>query len=135
MTTKLVIGFALSGMVLGLTTIYVLAGPWEILLWAFVAGSIGFLVVAKNHTRVFLNGFWYAVLTGICITLTHIVLIEDYLATHYDEKELMENMGLGGSHRLTLLAIAPIYWMILGLLSGLSSIVWLKMRRKSSGNP
>jgi hypothetical protein len=135
MVMKLVIGCVLSGVVLGLTTIYVLTGPWEILLWALLAGSIGFVVAKSHRTRVFLNGFWYAVLAGVCSTLTHITLIGDYLATHHDEKELMENMGLTASHRLTLLGIAPIYWMSLGLLSGLSSIVWLKIRKKPSAKP
>ena len=132
---KLVIGCVLLGVALGLITIYVLTGPWEILLWAVLVGSIGFVVAKSHNTRVFLNGFWYAVLAGVCVTLTHITLIEDYLATHYDEKELIENMGLTASHRLTLLGIAPIYWMILGLLSGFSSIVWKKMRKKPSPNP
>ena len=140
MTKKLVVGsvlagMVLSGMVLGLTTIYVLTGPWEVLLWALLVGSIGFVVAKSHSTRAFLNGFWYAVLAGICITLTHIAFIGDYLATHQDEKELMENMGLTGSLRLTLLGIAPIYWMILGLFSGLSSVVWQKMQKKGSSSP
>ena len=133
MTMKLVIGCALAGVVLGLTTIYVVAGSWEILLWVLVAGSIGFVVAKSHNTRVFLNGFWFAVLTGVCIRLTHIALIADYLATHLDEKEVVENMGLTGSHRLILLALAPIYWMILGLFSGLSSIGWQKLRKTAPG--
>lgn len=110
-----------TGILAGLLTIYVVPGQLEILIWLVLIVAIGGLCNAYYSGKIFLKTFSFAVLTGILVTLTHITFMEDYLSNHPDETEALSEMKLLNSDRFTLLAVAPVYWLVLGLLSGLAA--------------
>ena len=108
------------GLLAGIATIYFIPSQVEILLWIILTIVIGLLCHKFYPEKIFIKTFLFALLTGITITLTHITLLKDYLLSHKVEIEVLDKIRLFNSDRLTLVIIAPIYWLALGLLSGLT---------------
>jgi lysylphosphatidylglycerol synthetase-like protein (DUF2156 family) len=118
---------AVSGIVAGAFSIYVVPPEIEIGLWLLLVIVLGALAQRYLKEKLFLRSFLYGIIAGIFITIMHILLIADYLTSHVQEALAMEELGIG-SDRLTLLAFAPVYWIMLGLLTGLAAITWQKFR-------
>lgn len=118
-----------AGVAIGLFTIYVLPPEFELFLWPMMIVAIGYFGAKANSKSHFWTGFWYALAIGISITLTHLSLISDYLSSHPAEKHQIINYDPGLAPQLVLLMAAPIYWLILGGLSGLMTILWTKVNK------
>jgi hypothetical protein len=127
-TKTLILILILIGILAGLITIYILPSKYEILLWIALIILSGVITQKNCITRPFRNGFLLAVIIGIAITFTHIFLVNDYLSSHPDEIQQIDELKIGASYRLTLLAIAPGYWIILGLLTGLWTLSLAKLK-------
>jgi len=54
--------------------------------------------------------------------------------THQEEIQTLEKFLINNSYRLTLLIIAPTYWIVLGVLTVLMNLVVEKTRRTISPN-
>jgi hypothetical protein len=116
-----------AGIATGLFTIYVLPAEFELFLWAMLIVAVGYFV-AKAHTKShFMAGFRYGLVVGISVTLTHIVLTSDYLLNHPAEAHQIQGYHPDLAPQLALLMTAPVYWLILGALSGLMTILWTKV--------
>jgi hypothetical protein len=120
---------ALAGIATGLFTIYVLPAEFELFLWPMLIVAIGYFAAKTNSKQPFWKGFWYSLVVGVSITLTHLVLTTDYLLSHPAEKQQIINYDPGLAPQLVLLMSAPIYWLVLGGLSGLLSILWTKVKK------
>lgn len=118
---------AVAGIVAGMFSIYVVPAEVEIGLWLLLVIVLGALAQRYIAEKLFLRSLLYGIIAGIFITIIHILLIADYLTSHAQEALAMEEVGFG-SDRLTLLAFAPVYWIMLGLLTALSAITWRKLR-------
>ena len=118
-----------AGMAIGLFTIYVLPADFELFLWPMLIVAIGYFTAKINTKKPFWPGFWYGVVVGISITLTHLVLTSDYLSSHPAEKQQITNYDPGLAPQWAMLMQAPIYWLVLGGLSGLLTILWTKVQK------
>lgn len=118
---------AASGVLTGVFSIYIVPSEVEIGLWLLLVIVLGALAERYLKERLFLRSFLYGIIVGVFITVIRIMLITDYLASHEQEALAMEEFGIG-SDWLTLLVFAPVYWMMLGLLTGLAAITWRKFR-------
>lgn len=119
---------ALAGLAIRLFTIYVLPAELELLLWSLLIVAIGYFTARAPLKNIFRRRFWHAVIIGISITLTHLILTNDYLRSHPEAKAQINNYAPGLAPQLVLLMAAPVYWLILGALSGLLAILWAKVR-------
>lgn len=119
----------MAGIAIGLFTIYVLPAEFELFLWPMLVVAIGYFAAKTTDKSYFWIGFWYALAVGISITLTHLVLNSDYLSGHPMEKQQINNYDPGLAPQLALLMAAPVYWLILGALSGLLTILWTKVNK------
>lgn len=117
------------GVFAGLITIYAIPGRFEILIWLILIVGTGWLGNKYYSGKLLGKTFVFAVLTGISVTLTHITFVNDYLLSHPEETEMLSEIRLLNSDRLTLLMIAPIYWLVLGLLSGFAAIGIRRIRQ------
>jgi hypothetical protein len=125
---------ALAGIIAGLITLYILPAKFEFILW-FIMIVLGGYAISKNfHRDFFKNGFYMGVVTGVFITLIHIVFISDYLSGHQEEVKMLNEIKFSNSIKLKLLALAPVYWVILGILTGISAVIWNKLSRKMLKN-
>lgn len=119
---------AIAGITAGLLSIYVVPAFIEIALWLLLVIVLGAVVERYQANHLFLKSCLYGAIAGMLITLVHVLLLADYLESHPDEAIALEDLGLG-SDQLSLLAMAPVYWIMLGLLTGLSAIVWRRIKR------
>jgi hypothetical protein len=126
---KLLSGFVALGVLSGVATIFWLPSGREWLLWMFLVLFTGLLVSKNCFQNYFAGGFYFAVILGVAITATHLMFLEEYLRVHREEAQWMKNQY---SPYLTLLLAAPLYWLVLGLLSGLSAMGWRKIMNKES---
>lgn len=120
---------ALAGIVIGLFTTYLLPAEFELFLWALLIVAIGYFAAKAPIKGVFWNGFWYALVVGLSITLTHLARTNDFLLSHPEEKSQINNYDPGLAPQLALLMAAPVYWMVFGALSGLLAILWTKVKK------
>ena len=120
---------ALAGIAIGLFTIYILPAEFELFLWPMLIVAIGYFAAKAPIKGIFWSGFWYGLVVGISITLTHLSLTNDYLLSHPEEKLQINNYDPGLAPQLALLMAAPVYWLILGALAGLLSILWTKVKK------
>ena len=118
-----------AGIAIGLFTIYVLPAEFELFLWPMLIVAIGYFTAKINTPKLFWTGFWHGVIVGLSITVTHLVLTSDYLFSHPGEKQQINNYDPGLAPQLALLMQAPIYWLVLGGLSGLLTILWTKVQK------
>lgn len=118
----------ITGVTTGMLTIYFIPAQWEILIWLLLVAGIGFFTSRRHDQSLFKHGFRYAFMMGIMITMTHLKFMEDYLLSHPEERLLMETIFEDTSKIIALLLIAPVYWVILGILSGLTSLLWERLR-------
>ena len=98
------------------------------MVWLAVISISGHIASNNFGNQLFFKTLLFVLPTGMVVTLTHIVLISDYLASHSDEIPHLEKINIAHSYRLTLLAIAPIYWALLGLLTGGAALLWRKIK-------
>ena len=130
MKPRIVITILTIGVAAGLISIFLLPSQFEILLWVVLAVVLGKLVQSSGLKRVFLGGLLGGALAGFAITMAHIAFVQDYMATHKEEMNALQPYMVGASYRLTLFVMAPVYWLILGIATGVAARVW----RSSSGN-
>lgn len=122
------------GITAGLTTLFIIPNQFEIVIWILLVLFLGILSHYQFDSYPFRNAFLIAIFAGIITTVTHLYFIKQYLMTHQEEIETLDKILIHNSYRLTLLIIAPFYWIILGLLTGLSSLVLGKILGTRSPN-
>lgn len=118
-----------AGIAIGLFTIYVLVAEFELFLWPVLIVSIGYFAAKADTKKHFWTGFWYALVLSLSITLTHLILTKDYLENHLAEKQQINARNPSIVPQLVLLIDAPIYWLMLGVLSGLMTVLWTKVNK------
>ncbi|GAB4341016.1 MAG: hypothetical protein OHK0038_20640 [Flammeovirgaceae bacterium] len=122
------------GITAGLTTLFIIPSQFEVAVWMLLVLFLGILAHYQFDRNPFRNAFVIAIFAGITITTTHLYFIKHYLMTHQEEIETLDKILIKNSYRLTLLMIAPIYWIILGFLTGVSTLALRKTLRTRSPN-
>ncbi|GEM_PF-4909071 len=130
MTLRLVLICIAIGVAAGLLTALVIPVDFEILVWFVVIVVIAWLMINTGMVQLFKQAFIHAAITGMGITATHLTFLNAYLASHPEEKEMLSNWGISSDY-LGLLMIAPIYWMILGLLTGAVALLLIRFTSKT----
>ncbi len=122
------------GSMAGLITLFIIPSQFEIAVWLFLILFIGIYSHYQFANHKYKKTFVVSVLTGIAITLTHLYFIDQYLITHQEEIQTLDKILINNSYKLTLLIIAPIYWIIFGGLNVLMNLVIEKTTRTISPN-
>ena len=120
---------AMAGLAIGFFTIYIFPTEFELFLWPVLIVAIVYFTAMTQKTSPFWAGFWYALVVAVSITITHLILIKDYLLSHPEEKQRINNYDPDLAPQLALLMVAPVYWLIFGALSGLLAILWTKVQK------
>ncbi|OJJ13980.1 hypothetical protein BKI52_44750 [marine bacterium AO1-C] len=117
MTTQSVLVYLIVGIIAGLLTIFVIAARFEIFVWLTIIVGLALYANAFFQASLFKHAFLYAFITGVTITATHLTFLGAYLKSHPEEQQTLTKLGISSNY-LGLLLIAPIYWLVLGLLTG-----------------
>ena len=107
-----------TGISTGLLTLFIVPIEYEILVWLLLIIALGGVYSEMDQRKPFWNAFLCSLLVGCTITATHIMFLDTYIATHPSEIAMLKSYRLSYKLMITLLVIAPIYWLILGVLSG-----------------
>ncbi|MDN5216003.1 hypothetical protein QQ020_28250 [Fulvivirgaceae bacterium BMA12] len=118
----------IAGITAGLITLFIIPGQYEILIWLVLIIVLGIIYSKMFQQRLFLYAFAFSVLVGIIITIVHLSFVDVYLENHQDEMATLEDIKIYNSYRLTLMMIAPVYWLILGILSAFSALLFKKFQ-------
>lgn len=122
------------GFISGWSTVFLLPNQYEIIIWVFLIVFWGIVSCRIFEGKLFRSAFFLSFLTGMVITATHLFFIAEYLAHHREEVEALDSIKINDSYGLTLLITAPVYWLILGVLSGVTALLIHRIRRKTK-NP
>ncbi len=112
----------------GLITLFLIPSQYEVFVWLVLIIVLGVIYSKIFQQRLFRYAFTFSVLVGIVITTVHLSFLDIYLENHQEEMATLENIKIYNSYRLTLLMIAPVYWLILGILSGFSALFFKKVQ-------
>lgn len=120
----------LLGIVAGVSTVYVLPSTFEVVVWLLV---IVLLAYASNRfwqKNIFQETFTLSIFSGVGTTITHLLFIHDYLQSHEEEIATLNSFKINDSHSLTLLLLAPLYWVILGVLAAITAVFFKSIMKK-----
>lgn len=129
MRPAIIIGSIALGIISGLITVYILPAALEIFLWILLS-VIAAAMAQRNGMPTFRSGFLIALTVSVAVTFTHMLLLDDYISNHRDEIREIGKIKIADSYALTLLAMAPIYWVLFGLATGFVSMLGRKLRRR-----
>jgi hypothetical protein len=118
----------------GLTTLFLKQNQFEIFVWLLLIVIISIYSNYQFGSQKYRMAFIISVITGITITLTHLIFVKQYLVTHSNEIQILDKILISNSYRLTLIVIAPAYWIILGILTKLTIVVIEKVIKRISPN-
>ncbi|MDN5204618.1 hypothetical protein QQ008_24715 [Fulvivirgaceae bacterium BMA10] len=119
------------GITAGLLTAFIIPADFEIFVWITIIILIALYAVKSYNNRLFVKTFMNALFTGIVITSIHLIFLDHYLMNHPDEQKLLDSFGIH-SDRIGLLIIAPIYWIVLGLLTGGLALLWQRFHQRKT---
>jgi len=111
----------------GLTTLFLIQNQFEIFVWLLLIVIISIYSYYQFRSQKYRMTFIISVITGMTITLTHLCFVKQYLITHPNEIQTLDKILISNSYRLTLLMIAPAYWIILGILTLLMTVITEKV--------
>jgi hypothetical protein len=121
----------LAGVAAGVATIYFVPAAYEPLAWLVLIAALVALAVRIPTRRPAANGVVLGMQAGAAVTLVHLLFVDDYVATHAEEIAALQDHLLLGSLRLTLLAMAPLYWAVLAVLVAGVAEAWRWMVGRS----
>ena len=116
---------SISGLLIGVGTIYVIPSTIEPFCWLAIFIICSVLVARFAPGKYFLHGFLVSILNSIWITLAHISRYDVYLSTHPEFLQMIQTLpaGLSKNPQLLMLLIGPITGVLSGLVLGL--FCWL----------
>ena len=133
MNWKLCVLLSLTGLFMGIATIYVVPSTIEPLFWLAIFSACAVLLARFAPGRYFLHGFLVSVLNSIWITLAHMSRYDTYAALHPEFVQMVQTLpgGLAQDPRMLMLLIGPITGILSGLVLGLFCWLASKIIRSS----
>jgi uncharacterized membrane protein (Fun14 family) len=124
------LGFIGLGVVVGLTTIYLVPARHEISVWlALIVVLVSAVSLLTTH-GVWKRAFRASMLSGASVTATHASLLDPYLKSHPGEAAWLAEASSPLPERIVLLLIGPVYWLILFVVVGGVASAWRSVRRR-----
>ena len=129
MNWKLILRLSMFGLAMGLATVFVIPSKIEPAFWLVIFVICAY-VIAKQTRRPFLHGLLLGLANSVWITCSHIVLFNQYIATHAQEAAAMSSMPMAGSPRLMMAIVGPVIGLISGVVIGLFALLAGKLMKR-----
>ena len=125
MNWKLCVLLSLSGLLMGVGTIYVIPATIEPVFWAAIFVFCALMVARYAPGKYFLHGFTISILNSVWVTLAHISRYDAYVATHPEFVQSVQTLpaALANDPRMLMVLVGPIIGILSGLVLGL--FCWL----------
>ena len=104
---------------MAVATVFVIPSNIEPVFWLGIFLVCACLIARRRSNRLFLHGLCVSLVNSVWITAAHILLFDQYMASHPQEAAVMESMPVPVSPKLLMAFFGPIYGSISGLVLGL----------------
>src|SRR5262245_31046829 len=128
MNWKLIFGLSLFGLAMAIATVFVIPSNIEPFFWLVIFIVCAYLIARFSSRRYFLHGLMVGIVNSVWVTGAHILLFDNYIATHAKEAAMMGNMRL--PPMLMMALTGPVVGVISGLVLGLFAFIASKLFRR-----
>lgn len=131
MNWKLIFSLSLFGMAMGIATVFFIPSNIEPFCWLAIFLVCSYLIAKTCSSKFFMHGLLVSMVNSVWITAAHVILFDQYIASHASEMQMMANGPMASlSAKTAMLIMGPIIGIISGLVLGLFSVIAAKMMKK-----
>jgi hypothetical protein len=130
MNWKLILLLSMFGLAMGLATVFVIPPKIEPLFWLVIFVLCAYMI-AKRTRKPFLHGFLLGLANCVWITASHILLFNEYLATHAQEAAMMQTMPF--SPKIMMAIVGLVIGLISGVVIGILALIASKFLKPAGG--
>jgi len=127
MNWKLILLLSLFGLAMGLATVFFIPSNIEPAFWLVIFVVCAY-VIAKQTRKPFLHGVLLGLANCVWITSAHILLFDQYIATHGQEAAMMSSMSI--APRLVMLLVGPLIGLISGIVIGVLAVLAARLNSR-----
>jgi hypothetical protein len=117
MDWKLILLLSGFGLAMGVATVFVIPPNIEPVFWLVIFLLCAYLIARRRSDKLFLHGAFVSIVNSVWLTAAHVILLDQYMATHPQEAGMMGSMPV--SPRLMMVFLAPFFGAVFGLVLGL----------------
>ena len=125
MNWKLVLALSLFGLAMAVGTVFVIPSNVEPFFWLAIFLICAWIIAVRAPGKYFLHGLMVSIVNSLWITPFHIILFDQYIATHQKEAAMIKSMPL--SPRVMMALTGPLVGIVSGLVLGLFAFVAHKL--------
>jgi len=130
MNWKLIFLLSLFGLAMAIATVFVIPSNIEPFFWLAIFVICAFLIARFAPGKFFLHGLLASIVNSIWITAAHLLLFDQYIATHAKEAAMMKGMPM--APRVMMIVTGPIVGVISGVVLGLFAWIASKLVRRAA---
>jgi capsular polysaccharide biosynthesis protein len=130
MNWKLILLLSMFGLAMGLATVFVIPPKIEPLFWLVILVICAY-TIGRQTRKPFLHGFLLGLANCVWITSSHILLFNQYLATHTQEAAMMQTMPF--SPRIMMAIVGLFIGLISGVVIGILALLARKLVKPAGG--
>jgi hypothetical protein len=135
MNLRPILTLALSGLIIGLLSLFGLTRGIEPFLWLFIALGSAWWLAKSVASRPFLHGLFAGFLMGIGNSVMQSLFIDSYIASNPEAAQGLQQIPGNVSPRFFVLMVGPIIGMVYGLCLGLLTLLAIRLRKRASTEP
>src|ERR1700730_4917350 len=130
MNWRLIFGLSLFGLAMAIATVFVIPSNIEPFCWLAIFLICAYIIARQAPGKFFLHGLMVSVVNSIWITAAHVLLFDQYVATHAKEAAMMQTLPM--SPRVMMAVTGPIVGVVSGCILGLFAWIASKLVRKNA---
>jgi hypothetical protein len=123
MNWKLIVQLSLFGLAMGIATVFLIPSNVEPLFWLAIFVVSAYLIARQAPGQAFLHGLLVGVANSLWVTPTHVLLFNQYLASHPQAAAMMRSMPAPDSPRWMMAVVGPVIGIVSGALIGVWAVL------------
>ena len=132
MNWKLILLLSLFGLAMSIATVFWIPPNLEPVFWLAIFIACAYIIAKQCTAQLFFHGFLVSLVNCVWITGMHILLFQQYLASHPQEAAMLAGMPMPDSPRVMMLLTGPVVGIISGLILGLFAFVAGKLVKRGN---
>lgn len=135
MSWRPILTLALSGLTMGLLSLFGLTRGIEPFLWLFIALGCAWWLSKNVASRPFLHGLLAGFLMGIGNSVMQSLFIDSYIASNPEAAQGLQQIPGDVSPQSFVLMVGPLIGTVYGLFVGLLTLLAIRLRKHASTEP
>ena len=130
MNWKLIFQLSLFGLAMAVATVFWVPSNVEPFLWLVIFVICAYLIAARAGGNPFGHGVLVGLANSVWVTSAHVLLFNQYIASHAKELEMMRTMPMAWSPRLLMTVTGPIIGIVSGIVLGIFALIASRIVRR-----